>query len=304
VHFLSGTRSNTLGFSITSTDINDGDLVKGSGPEAYYISIGLKKHIPNPETFNILQFAWKDIKPISDSLLDSIPLGNSVPTLTNSMVIKQGNDIHVYIIESGKKRWIPNEQTLDSLGRRFEEVIPIEALFFARIALGEQIPDYSHSPPSTTPSPQTVSLGLKSNSSYVAEPVNIALGNYIFQHTDLKMPGRGLSFEFKRTYNSADTYSGPLGAGWTHSYNVLATEKLVDGTEDQAFVKWGDGHEAFHTYSDGSYVSDYGYDTLSKNLDQLELTTREQVQYRFFREGSVNFEDSGGHTITYILEFG
>jgi len=35
------------------------------------------------------------------------------------------------------------------------------------------------------------------------------------------IPGRGLPLQFDRSYSSAgSTSDGPLGAGWTHNYNV------------------------------------------------------------------------------------
>ena len=292
-----GTRSNTVGFSVEATQINEADLVKGSGPEVYYIQNNLKRHIPDPETFNILQFEWTTIKPVSDSLLVSYDEGDPAPPLRNSMLIKRGQEIHVYIIESGQKRWIPDESTLYSLGRRFDEVIPVEAVFFDLIRLGVPIPS-STTPPLMTPSAASANFGLDSTSGYAADPVNTALGNFTYQHTDLKMPGRGLFFEFTRTYNSADTYSGPLGAGWTHSYNIVVTEKLLNGAEDQAFVKWGDGHEDFYTYSSGSYVSEFGHDILIKDGDLLELTTRKQIRYRFVPAYSVEFFDDNYNVIT------
>ena len=54
------------------------------------------------------------------------------------------------------------------------------------------------------------------------DPVNLATGNYTYNHVDLQIPGRGLPFEFQRYYNSKATASTglPLGYGWTDSYNI------------------------------------------------------------------------------------
>ena len=48
---------------------------------------------------------------------------------------------------------------------------------------------------------------------------------------------RGLVFS--RYYNSSDSYRGPLGSGWTHSYNVF----LRDSSTGTITVKEADGHE-------------------------------------------------------------
>ena len=65
-----------------------------------------------------------------------------------------------------------------------------------------------------------------SNSSvpYSYEPVNLATGNYFHTHQDLLIPGKGLSLNIIRSYNSMDTYSGPFGNGWTHYYNTNVAE--------------------------------------------------------------------------------
>jgi Domain of unknown function (DUF6531) len=77
----------------------------------------------------------------------------------------------------------------------------------------------------------------------VAEPVNTGTGNYFFRRTDLALPGRQLPVIFTRTYNSQDTYTGSLGFGWTHSYNILLTEAPA-GT---VAIKQGNGHWEFYS---------------------------------------------------------
>lgn len=63
----------------------------------------------------------------------------------------------------------------------------------------------------------------------VGDPVNVVTGNFYDVDQDLELPGRGLSLQFIRAYNSLDTQSGPLGSGWTHSYNSTLVA-LADGS--------------------------------------------------------------------------
>ena len=99
-------------------------------------------------------------------------------------------------------------------------------------------------PPPTQPPPATTSLGATGTTTNrqvsVVEPVNTATGNYYNSPTDLAVPGKGLNFVFARSYNSQDSYSGPMGAGWTHSYNIYLT---TDQTSGVVAIKQGDGHQ-------------------------------------------------------------
>lgn len=52
-------------------------------------------------------------------------------------------------------------------------------------------------------------------------PVNTATGNFWHTFDDLLIPGRGIPLELSHTYNSAMAgTNGPLGYGWTHSYQM------------------------------------------------------------------------------------
>jgi Domain of unknown function (DUF6531) len=86
----------------------------------------------------------------------------------------------------------------------------------------------------------------------VAEPVNSATGNYYSAHTDLAVRGRGLSFTFRRHYNSMDPYSGPMGNSWTHTYNAFLTQNTQAG---QVTIKQSDGSTiSFVLASGGKYM--------------------------------------------------
>jgi YD repeat-containing protein len=58
--------------------------------------------------------------------------------------------------------------------------------------------------------------GVRRAGGYAEDPVNTATGNLTDAVVDLDYPVSGL--ELRRTYNSLDTTSGPLGPGWVHSF--------------------------------------------------------------------------------------
>jgi len=54
-------------------------------------------------------------------------------------------------------------------------------------------------------------------------------GEFALSEVDLRIPGRGLDFELRRTYESQSIYSGPFGWNWDHNYNRRLQE-LPDGS--------------------------------------------------------------------------
>ncbi|MDT4291665.1 RHS repeat-associated core domain-containing protein [Methylomonas sp. MO1] len=88
----------------------------------------------------------------------------------------------------------------------------------------------------------TLSNGLNWLQSWGGDPVNLATGNLYHSEKDIAVPGRGLPLVFERNYNSRNPQDGPLGFGWTHSFNHKLNFYGVDG----GFVKvgWLDGSGA------------------------------------------------------------
>ena len=103
-------------------------------------------------------------------------------------------------------------------------------------------------------SPVNIKSMLRKTVSPIGEPVNAGLGNYYFTKQLFAFPGKGLPFAFEINYNSLDnTYSGPIGYGWTHTFNVVLTPATPPSTN--VTIKWGDGHEdTFQGDGSGSFA--------------------------------------------------
>lgn len=103
----------------------------------------------------------------------------------------------------------------------------------------------------TTTSVTTVNDAVGNGSSTyhttAGDPVNMVTGNMYHEETDISLTTRGLPLLFKRTYNSRNPEKGPLGWGWTHSFNQ--TLEFVDTTSDSKAdtIIWtnGTGSEKF-----------------------------------------------------------
>src|ERR1043166_2064490 len=109
-----------------------------------------------------------------------------------------------------------------------------------------------------------------------ADPVNLASGNYAYQHTDFHLPGIGAPLEFQRFYNSKFPNQNPypLGYGWTFGPSITVTNI---GTK--AVVTYADGHTESYTNTGGAFVGDLGvFDQLIQNPDNTWLLiTKEQT---------------------------
>jgi RHS repeat-associated protein len=107
-------------------------------------------------------------------------------------------------------------------------------------------------------------------------PVN---GNLHLGGTDFQIKGRGIPISFSRSYNSQLAYDGPMGYGWTHSYNLYLQERDDDGDSTLnepvdtdgviSSVRLYDASGAqidFVVAGSGTYTNDPGvYSTLTKN---------------------------------------
>ncbi|MBI2780061.1 MAG: hypothetical protein HYX62_09835 [Gammaproteobacteria bacterium] len=107
---------------------------------------------------------------------------------------------------------------------------------------------------STLPATLTSGVGL-GNSPYntlAGDPVHMVTGNLYHTERDIRIKGRGgLPLVFERSYNSRAATDGPLGYGWTHSFNHAFTfsDDNANGAADPAD---SDGITSSVTWTDGS----------------------------------------------------
>jgi hypothetical protein len=147
-------------------------------------------------------------------------------------------------------------------------------------------------------------------SAYGGDPVNTYSGNFNYQESDFSIPVLGPPLEFVRSYNSQATgvYTSPLGAGWTHNYNIhlvissvvtapitmvaphgsqMVFNTVVSGTEPQYFPRPGVRGELVRT---GSLPYTY------------VLTAPNQYVYTFNGDGQlIEQSDSLGHSLVFVV---
>jgi RHS repeat-associated protein len=116
-----------------------------------------------------------------------------------------------------------------------------------------------------------------------SDPVNTLTGAYWTKDSDLKLPGIGIPFELGRSYTSIDTTPGPLGPGWTHSYNV----SLAFNDKGDATIRTDQGAQlAFKFEPSGLFVGAPGVDaTLRQVPTGFELVRHDQTHLLFDPNG-------------------
>lgn len=142
--------------------------------------------------------------------------------------------------------------------------------------------------------PTTVSFG-----SY---PVNAETGNFWHTFADIAIPGRGLSLQLSRTYNSQNAgQNGPLGYGWTHSYNVFLTpdpnKTLSDPTSKVTVHDENGASLIFSPSGNGAYAAaPRVLDSLQLSGGTFELNRRDQTHLFFNSSGELTQEtDRNGY---------
>ena len=92
----------------------DGTLLRGSGPEVFVISGGARRWVPDPPTLLCIG-DWGSVLALPDAFLARIPRGPDLPSRADGTLLR-GSGPKVFVMERCRRRWVPDPDTLNTLG--------------------------------------------------------------------------------------------------------------------------------------------------------------------------------------------
>jgi RHS repeat-associated protein len=153
-----------------------------------------------------------------------------------------------------------------------------------------------------------------STESFSIEPIGLALfyinfassasvtsGNLYHSQTLFTIPNSKILGDFTLSYNSLDSYSGPLATGWTHAYNI----NLSENNNNSYTVMQGDGKREVLYQNGDSYIPKTStYPILTKNTDgTYTLTYIDGTIYNFDSNGKItSITDRNSNTLTFSYD--
>lgn len=106
-------------------------------------------------------------------------------------------------------------------------------------------------PDPTSPIPAAVAQSIKNHTYYAADPVNSALGYFVFSQSDLGTAGRKTQISVDRIYTSNPNGLNSFGDGWFFEYDKY----LVSGEWQTRFYKGDGSYIDFEMYANGKMES-------------------------------------------------
>lgn len=120
----------------------------------------------------------------------------------------------------------------------------------------------------------------------------------LLSEEDVNFPGRGMPIEFVRTYHARNRFDGPLGYGWTHSYNI----HLIEHPDGNVCVFEASGDVSWYSQNpDGSYQSrPFDYSTLTKTENGFQRRHKDGLVEAFNAKGKlISITDPNGNQMTF-----
>src|SRR5579884_4196357 len=127
-------------------------------------------------------------------------------------------------------------------------------------------------------------------------------GHVFYQRLDLAVPAPGPGLEFRLSYDSANTYAGPLGPGWAHSFDAHLIQG--DGRTSLVLVREDGTGEYFDSNGGPLFVQrDWGPDTLTHQNAGYRADFGNGQYWLFDHNGHVSMmSDKEGHAAVIITD--
>lgn len=118
----------------------NGTLIRGSDrPEVYLLEKGSRRWIPDPQTFNALGLNWSNIQVVASEDLSSYPDGDKITDtrkFPDGLLYRADNSPKVYVIDGGRRRWIPDPATFVANAFVWENINIVSPGFFKSSSIG------------------------------------------------------------------------------------------------------------------------------------------------------------------------
>jgi hypothetical protein len=115
-------------------DLNGVRVRQAGGTMMFLIDRGLKRHVPDPQTFNNLFKDWSHYDVLD---IDSIETGAPLPS--GAILASPIGDGTVYLLDSGCKRHVTGPSVMKKYNFNWDRVYKLPPLSLANIPLGDAI---------------------------------------------------------------------------------------------------------------------------------------------------------------------
>ena len=242
------------------------DTSEGEGVY-YLIENGYLRRIPDAPTLMSLHHnnaSGVPTQPLTGLDKKAYPMGEPLPSRADGQVVKAPKNNWVFALQGGKRRGIPNMDTLLHLGFKLSDVKVLPAADIEQIVMGEPMPDVnSRGRGKAPPGGEEGGQGRHHRKKKGHE-----LGEHDHLHTKKKMKDRGAESSYIDTTNTSADLSARVG-GEGQTVNTSATPASVAAS---TALSWLYQSEATTNYGKKQgdpfwLVSDYFADILDKFKD-------------------------------------
>jgi len=131
-----GSGNSRITIPVTVDNLSDGGLFRGSAPAVYLVTGGLRRHVPDPVTFDALGLEWADLRVVPDPILNQLPTGTPMLKATGDGMLVKGPGPEVYVMQGGHRHHVATWAAFVSCGYGQDAVKHLEGATINAIPLG------------------------------------------------------------------------------------------------------------------------------------------------------------------------